>query len=46
MVQTSFDFSQGISWGLDLGKMKNDGESRIDLIHCDLRSVSDLSFGI
>jgi hypothetical protein len=44
MIQTGFDLPQGVSFGLNSGKMKLAEVSRIDLTIINIRFVSDLSF--
>jgi hypothetical protein len=46
MTQTSFDLPQGDSFDLTSGRMKFIRDSRIDMINCNLKFVSDLSFVI
>jgi len=44
MIQTGFDLPQGVSFGLNSGKMKLAKDSRIDLTIINIIFVSDLRF--
>jgi hypothetical protein len=46
MIQTSLDLPQNVYFGLNSGRMKLIGDSRIDMIHCNLKFVSELSIVI
>jgi len=46
MIQKSFDLPLGVYFGLNSGRVKLIRDSRTDLIYCNLKFVSDLSFVI